>query len=73
MADQDKTRNEPESAFSFAVSELRRAKRTQQAAAEVFGVDAASLKVVNEKQGFDPYNTSGSFDRKNNWSRIGKR
>jgi hypothetical protein len=29
--------------------------------------------VVNEKRGFDPYNTSGSFDRKNNWSRIGKR
>ena len=73
MADQDKTRNEPETAFSFAVSELRRAKRTQQAAADVFGVDAASLTVVNEKQGFDPYNTSGSFDRKNNWSRIGKR
>ena len=73
MTDHDKTRNEPESAFSFAVSELRRAKRTQEAAAEVFGVDAASLKVVNEKCGFDPYNTSGSFDRKNNWSRIGKR
>ena len=71
MADHDRTRNEPESAFSFAVSELRRAKRTQQAA--LFGVDAASLKVVNEKPGFDPYNTSGSFDRKNNWSRIGKR
>jgi hypothetical protein len=73
MADHDKTRNEPESAFSFAVSELRRAKRTQEAAVDVFGVDAASLKVVNEKRGFDPYNTSGSFDRKNNWSRIGKR
>jgi hypothetical protein len=73
MADHDKTRNEPESAFSFAVSELRRAKRTQEAAPKVFGVDSASLKVVNEKHGFDPYNTSGSFDRKNNWSRIGKR
>jgi hypothetical protein len=72
MADHDKTRNQPESAFSFAVSELR-AKRTRDAAAEVFGVEAASLKVVNEKRGFDPYNTSGSFDRKNNWSRIGKR
>jgi hypothetical protein len=73
MTDHDRTRNEPESAFSFAVSELRRAKRTREAAADVFGVDAASLKVVNEKRGFDPYNTSGSFDRKNNWSRIGKR
>ena len=73
MADHDKTRNEAESAFSFAVSELRHAKRTREAAAEVFGVDAASLKVVNEKHGVDPYNTSGSFDRKRNWTRVGKR
>jgi hypothetical protein len=73
MADHDKTQHEPDSAFSFAVSELRHARRTQQAAAQVPGVDAASLKVVHEKHGFDPYNTSGSFDRKNNWNRIGKR
>ena len=23
--------------------------------------------------GFDPYNSSGSFDRKKNWERVGKR
>jgi hypothetical protein len=25
------------------------------------------------EQGSDPYNTSGSFDRKKNWARVGKR
>ena len=58
-----------DSAFSFGVRELRRA-----AAAE-----PQSLKVVERsktgtpKPGFDPYNTSGSFDRKKNWNRVGKR
>jgi hypothetical protein len=26
-----------------------------------------------EQRGSDPYNTSGSFDRKKNWARVGKR
>ena len=30
-------------------------------------------KPVTEQRGSDPYNTSGSFDRKKNWARIGKR
>ena len=35
--------------------------------------ETAPLKAANEKRGFDPYNTSGSFDRKKNWMRVGKR
>jgi hypothetical protein len=36
--------------------------------------DAASLqlKIVDEKPGFDPYN-SGSFDRNRAWSRVPRR
>ena len=30
-------------------------------------------KPANDTTGGDPYNTSGSFDRKKNWARIGKR
>ena len=30
-------------------------------------------KQGNEQRGSDPYNTSGSFDRKKNWARVGKR
>lgn len=65
----DHNRKGEDSAFSFAVRELR------QAAA----ADPLSLKVVERakagtpKQGFDPYNTSGSFDRKQHWARVGKR
>ena len=58
----------PDSTFSYGVREMRQAK-----AAKQLRVDAEPLKAANEKQGFDPYNTSGSFDRKNNWMRVGKR
>jgi hypothetical protein len=33
----------------------------------------APRKTTNHQQGSDPYNTSGSFDRKKNWSRVGRR
>jgi hypothetical protein len=57
-----------DSNFSFGVRELRNAKLR-----EPFSLDTGNLKVVNENRGSDPYNTSGSFDRTKNWSRVGKR
>jgi hypothetical protein len=30
-------------------------------------------KAPTDQRGSDPYNTSGSFDRKKNWARVGKR
>jgi hypothetical protein len=69
MADHEQSRNEPESNFSFAVSELRHARPAPTTRA----VGSAPLEVVHEKRGFDPYDTTGGFDRKNNWSRVGKR
>jgi hypothetical protein len=68
MASDDNTRSDPESKFSFGVRELRQANVVQE-----LSVDAAPLKAANENRGFDPYNTSGSFDRKKNWMRVGKR
>ena len=68
MASDHKTGNDPESKFSFGVRELRQANVAQE-----LRVDAAPLKAANENRGFDPYNTSGSFDRKKNWTRVGKR
>ncbi|MEA3173561.1 MAG: hypothetical protein QOF42_972 [Gammaproteobacteria bacterium] len=55
--------------FSFGVRELRKAKKST----EPLGLDTSKLKVVNEDRGSDPYNTSGSFDRTQNWTRIGRR
>jgi hypothetical protein len=36
-------------------------------------VDLNSLKSMKPERNSDPYNTSGSFDRTKNWSRVGKR
>jgi hypothetical protein len=68
MMSDDKTGSDPESTFSYGVRELRNAK-----AAPELSVASAPLKAANEQRGFDPYNTSGSFDRKKNWARVGKR
>ena len=68
MSSDDNTRNEPDTNFSFAVRELRSARKVQE-----LTVDAAPIKALGEHRGSDPYNTSGSFDRKKNWLRIGKR
>ena len=68
MSSDYKTRNETDTTFSFGVRELRRVRREQQ-----LSVEDAPLKAVNENRGSDPYNTSGSFDRTKNWTRIGKR
>jgi hypothetical protein len=69
MASDDKTREDPESTFSFGVRELKHAA----AARDLSLVDTARLRAANENRGVDPYNTSGSFDRKKNWTRVGKR
>jgi hypothetical protein len=68
MASNHKTRSDTDTSFSYGVRELRQAKLAQKLSVEI-----APLKAANENRGFDPYNTSGSFDRKKNWMRVGKR
>ena len=36
-------------------------------------LDDNALKPTKPERNSDPYNTSGSFDRTKNWSRVGKR
>jgi hypothetical protein len=67
MTSYDKSWSDPESTFSYGVRELRKSK-----AATALSVATAPLK-ANEQRGSDPYNTSGSFDRKKNWAKVGKR
>jgi hypothetical protein len=57
-----------DSSFTFAVNELRQAR-----AAHALSLDPGPKKVSYKEQGSDPYNTSGSFDRKKHWTRVGKR
>ena len=68
MTSNRKGGDDPDSTFSFGVRELRQANVVRE-----LKVDDAPIKAANEKRGFDPYNTTGSFDRKKNWMRVGKR
>lgn len=68
MSNNGKNRDDADSNFSFGVRELRRAR-----IATPLGIDGKQLTAISENRGSDPYNTSGSFDRKKNWSRVGKR
>jgi hypothetical protein len=68
MASNDNTRDNPETNFSYGVRELRRSTAERE-----LRIENVPLKAANEKLGFDPYNTSGSFDRKKNWMRVGRR
>lgn len=36
-------------------------------------IDTAAPNPRDAGGGFDPYNSSGGFDRRKNWERIGKR
>ena len=68
MSSNGKNRDDADANFSFGVREMRRARATAP-----LGLDTKPLSAISESRGSDPYNTSGSFDRKKNWARIGKR
>ena len=57
-----------DSNFSFATRELRAAR-----VAKAPQINTAHIKLLDDNPGCDPYNTSGSFDRRNNWTKVGKR
>ena len=68
--------NEPddrEPTFSFGTRELREARRAAAPLALVEPPAKPAAKPVAAAGGFDPYNTSGSFDRRKHWERVGKR
>lgn len=65
-----------EPTFSFGTRELREAQRAEPLALiePPAKPDAKSVvKAVSAAGGFDPYNTSGSFDRRKHWERVGRR
>ena len=70
MSNGDKISNDPDPKFSFGTRELREARR-----AEPRAVEEPSLEPENSDAGggFDPYNSSGSFDRRKHWERVPKR
>ena len=68
MASDDRNSSNDDSNFTFAVRELRQAKTVR-----TLALDPEPKKPSYKELGSDPYNTSGSFDRTKNWTRVGKR
>jgi hypothetical protein len=68
MSSYDRNSSDSDSNFTFAVRELRQAR-----VAKTLALDPGPKKPSYKEQGSDPYNTSGSFDRTKNWTRVGKR
>jgi hypothetical protein len=72
MAKHDKSANEPDPKL-IGQREVKQAEDAQGASVQGLTLEVAPRKAANETSGFDPYNTSGGFDRKKNWVRVGKR
>jgi hypothetical protein len=74
MASNEKARGDQGSPISFGERrrELRRAEDAARIAPKL-SLDVDAPRVFDKDQGSDPYNTSGGFDRKQNWTRVGKR
>jgi len=73
MASNEKASGDQEAAVSI---ERRRERRRAEDVARIIrtlSLDVESPKASDKDVGSDPYNTSGSFDRKKNWTRVSKR
>jgi hypothetical protein len=75
MASNEKARGDPGSPISFGERrrELRRAEDVAKKIVPKLSLDVDAPRVFDKDLGSDPYNTSGGFDRKKNWTRVGKR
>jgi hypothetical protein len=67
MSNDIKNSNERRWPSALETREQSRAKRERALSLEM------ELQKVDTSRSSDPYNTSGSFDRTKNWSRVGKR
>ena len=73
MAIKDKPANDRDAEFHLGESDVPESRSIRDRPASALQVDDTAPKAANEARGFDPYNTSGSFDRKKHWARVGKR
>jgi hypothetical protein len=68
MAQSDESATNGNTRFTFGVRELEEAQSTPRVTLEI-APPGAPLRAMDESRGFDPYNTSGTLNRKNHWSR----
>lgn len=73
----DTLRESSDSKFAFGENEIERAKNAQAVAKRVLEElrmkPRAALQATAESRGCDPYNSSGGFDRRRHWERVGRR
>jgi hypothetical protein len=62
----------PQEATKFRL-ETRELRATQSENPAAPAADPAEPNPRDAGGGFDPYNSSGGFDRRKNWERVGKR
>jgi hypothetical protein len=68
MSNDVKNSNDRRGPPAFETREQARGRRER-----ALSLDKAPHGNETALRGSDPYNTSGSFDRTKNWSRVGKR
>lgn len=67
MAQSDESATDGNTRFTFGVRELEEAHGAGRVRLEI--APPSPLRAMDESRGFDPYNTSGTLNRKNHWSR----
>jgi hypothetical protein len=68
MAQSDESAIDGSTRFTFGVRELEEVRSTPRVRLEIAPPEAP-LRAMDESRGFDPYNTCGTLNRKNHWSR----
>jgi hypothetical protein len=68
MAQSGESATSGDTCFTFGVRELEEAQSTARMTLEI-APPRTPLRAIDESRGFDPYNTSGTLNRKNHWSR----
>ena len=68
MSNDIKNSNDRRGPPAFETREQSRVRRER-----ALSLDLELHRTGTELRSSDPYNTSGSFDRTKNWSRVGKR
>jgi len=74
MANKERPANDRDPNHRLRASESGPRSTAERPANGLKVADTPQPKAANEAaRGGDPYNTSGSFDRKKHWERVGKR
>ena len=73
MANDQATVRDKDTAARAASGEPAPAQTRQPPPAHALGLETPEAKAAKEAPGFNPYDTTGGFDRKKNWAQVRRR